>query len=176
MATTVTGTASLVVLTPLCALLLAAPTATAQPLPPAQPVQPAPPVVPAPAPPPAHPLLPLAQSGSPAGVAGLPPDLGHSGSELLLGQHPEPAVPGAAPAIPPNLTALNNQYLLPQNHVPSAPGEGTVVGVEPGHEHADVGGIDYLRRLWEMYQAGGLEGGLLGQRPHPPAAPPAPGA
>ncbi|MGE2833655.1 hypothetical protein [Mycobacterium sp. SMC-4] len=166
-------TGRLVLLIPLCGLLFAAPTATAQP---------PPPVVPAPAPAPAHPLLPLAQSGSPAGVAGLPPHLG-PGSELLLGQHAQPSVPGATLAIPPNLSALNNQYLLPQNLVPSAPGEGTLFGVAPGQENAEVRGIDYMRRLWEMYQAGGLEGGLLGQRPvetvnqpHPPAVPPAPGA
>lgn len=153
----------LIIVAPLGAVLLAAPTAGAQPVPPTVPV-PQPP--PAAAPPPAHPLLPLAQSGSPVGIAGIPPGLlGPSGAELTLGQHAAPAVPGTAPTASPNLNPFNNQYLLPQNVEPAAPGEGTLFGIEPGQEHADIGAGDYLRRLWEMYQAGGLQGGLLGQRP-----------
>ncbi|MGE2729840.1 hypothetical protein ACQI4F_10190 [Mycolicibacterium vaccae] len=156
------------------ALLFAAPPAFAQP-----PTEPAPPRLPA------HPLAPLAQSGSPAGPAGLPPQLIGPGGEFVLGQHAVPSAPGVAPATPPHLNAWNNQYLLPQNLEPSAPGEGTVFGVEPGQENADIRGIDYVRRLWEMYQAGGLDGGLLGQRPveslnkplpEPSAPAPAPGA
>ncbi|UXA17322.1 hypothetical protein [Mycobacterium sp. SMC-4] len=172
--------AILAMLVPLSAILALVPTAAAQPVPPVDP-PPAPPPVAAPPPPPAHPLFPLAQSGSPVGVGGLPPGLtpfGPPGAELALGQHPVPSAPGTAPVAPPNLNPLNNQYLLPQHLVPSAPGEGEMFGVEPGREHADVGAADYLRRLWETYQAGGLDGALLGQRPlttlNQPLEPPAP--
>lgn len=162
------------------AVFLAAPALAQPPAPPAPP-----PVLPAPVPPPSQLLAPLAQDGSAAGIAGLPPQIAGPG-ELMLGQHAVPSLPGTGPTAPPHLNAFNNQYLLPQNLVPAAPGEGTVFGVEPGQENADVRSIDYLRRLWEMYQAGGLEGGLLGQRPveelnkplpvEPPAVPPVPGA
>ncbi|MGE2734979.1 hypothetical protein [Mycolicibacterium vaccae] len=154
--------AMLVLVMPVCALLAMAPSVQAQPVPGPEPA-------PVPAPPPtAHPLFPLAQSGAGTGIGGLPPELvgsiGQPGGELTLGQHAVPSIPGTAPATPLHPNALNNQYLLPQHVAPAAPGEGTLVGVEPGREHADIGAIDYLRRLWETYQAGGLEGGLLGQR------------
>ncbi|BBX20313.1 hypothetical protein CRI77_03885 [Mycolicibacterium duvalii] len=162
-----TGAPKAAVLMALCALLATAPTVGAQPSP-ALPPPPGPPPVVAP-PPPAHPLAPLAQSGSPAGLAGIPPGLvqpfGQPGSELTLSQHAVPSVPGTAPATPPQLNPFNNQYLLPQHIAPAAPGEGELFGIAPGQERADVGAGEYLRRLWETYQAGGLEGGLLGQRP-----------
>ncbi|MGD9619643.1 MAG: hypothetical protein AB7G47_05555 [Mycolicibacterium sp.] len=147
--------------------------ASAQPALPVLPVLPIPPGplpgVPTPgapaAPPmPASVLFPLAQQGAPATVGGLPglPDLtGRTPNEFVLAQAP---VPGG-PAVVPSLNALNNQYLLPQHLVPSAPGQGEVFGVSPGQENAASGRIDYLKRLYDTYQAGGLEGGLLGQRP-----------
>lgn len=142
-------------------------------------------------PPPATVLFPLAQSNSPSQIfGGLPamPDLsGQTGSEFVLGQHVAPAAPGTAPAAPIHMNPYNNAYLLPQNLVPSAPGEGQLFGIAPGQENADTNGIAYLQRLHEMYRAGGLDGGLLGQReldslnkplpvePLPTAPPPPPG-
>lgn len=120
------------------------------------------------APPPATVLFPLAQSDSPSQLfGGMPamPDLsGQTANEFVLGQHPAPAVPGTAPAAPIHMNPYNNAYLLPQNLVPSAPGEGQLFGIAPGQESADINGVEYLKRLYETYQAGGLEGGLLGQR------------
>ena len=127
-----------------------------------------PPPPPAPVPPPAGPLFPLAQNGSPSPIpGGLPamPDLsGQTANEFVLGQHAAPAVPGTAPAAPVHMNPFNNAYLLPQHLVPSAPGEGQLFGIAPGQENADVNGIDYVKRLYDSYRAGGLEGGLLGQR------------
>jgi hypothetical protein len=144
--------------------LLTAAVAAADPPPPKIPVDPAPP------PQPSSDLgalgsAPLAQSNDPApGIAGLP-DLSAVGDQLLLGQTSNPALPGTDPAAVPNLNALNNSYLLPQNLAPSAPGEGQILGVDPGQENADITRGDYLHRLWAMYQGGGLDGALLGQRP-----------
>ena len=93
------------------------------------------------------------------------PDLsGQTANEFVLGQHAAPAVPGTAPAEPIHMNPYNNAYLLPQNLVPSAPGEGQLFGIAPGQENADINGVEYLKRLYETYRAGGLEGGLLGQR------------
>jgi hypothetical protein len=111
------------------------------------------------------------------------PDLsGQTANEFVLGQHAVPAVPGTAPAAPIHMNPYNNAYLLPQNLVPSAPGEGQLFGIAQGQENADINGAEYLRRLYETYRAGGLEGGLLGQReldslnkPLPVEPPPAPG-
>lgn len=129
---------------------------------------PLPPPGPGVVPPPATALFPLAQSGSRSQLfGGLPavPDLsGQTANEYVLGQHPVPAVPGSVPAAPVHMNPFNNAYLLPQNLVPSAPGEGVVFGIAPGQENADVNSIDYLKRLYDTYRAGGLEGGLLGQR------------
>lgn len=151
---------------------------------------PPPPPVPGaqPAPPPAGALFPLAQNGSPSQlIGGLPamPDVsGQTANEFVLGQYAVPAVPGTAPATPVHMNPFNNAYLLPQNLAPSAPGEGQLFGIAPGQENADIAAIDYLRRLYDMYQAGGLQGGLLGQREldslnkplpvDPPVPPPAP--
>jgi|KBSSwiStaDraftv2_1062776.scaffolds.fasta_scaffold12233_2 hypothetical protein len=134
---------------------------------------PPPPEVPIDAPPAPEPMSyrdalragPLAQSNDTSpGIAGLP-DLSALGDQLLLGQTSVPALPGAGPAGIPIPNALNNSYLLPQNVKPAAPGDGQIFGVEPGQENADIKRRDYLHRLYEMYQAGGLEGALLGQRP-----------
>lgn len=83
----------------------------------------------------------------------------------VLGQYAVPSAPGVATPVAPNLNPWNNQYLLPQNETPAAPGQGQVFGVAPGQENANVSGVDYLKRLVDMYRAGGLEGGLLGQNP-----------
>ena len=109
---------------------------------------------------------PLAQSGSQsAGVLGLP-DLSGYGPNLLLGQMTAAAAPGdpAAPVVP-NLNAFNPQYLLGQNVTPAAPGDGSAAtGLGPDQDSPGTGRIAFLRRLYEMYQAGGLKGSLLGQQ------------
>lgn len=141
-----------------------------------QPVQPVP--VPAPAPPTG--LLPplagignvLAQADSPpSGPFGLP-DLSAYAPALLLAQNPVPVAPGdpAGPPLPspqlPNLSAFNPDYLIGQNLAPSAPGEGTAAqGLGPTVEDPGTGRLSFLRRLYEMYDNGQLEGAFLGQRP-----------
>lgn len=109
----------------------------------------------------------LAQRGDqPGGLLGLP-DLSAYGPNLLLGQNPEPVAAGApsgTPAIP-NLSAFNPAYLLIQNQVPAAPGEGIAApGLAPDRDIPGTGRIDFLRRVYEMYQAGALKGSLLGQQ------------
>lgn len=152
---------------------------------------PAPPADPAiPVPPPQGPTIPiigaplgpsglsgLAQIGAPAaGPLGLPemPDP-TVGNDLMLGQNPIPSPPGGPPGTPPNLNAFNNAYLLPQNVDPAAPGQGTMFGVAPGDENADISGLDYLRRLRAMYSDDRLKGGLLGQMPLDQLGEPLPG-
>lgn len=107
---------------------------------------------------------PLAQNGSqPGGLLGLP-DLSAYGPTLLLGQSPGPAVPGVAPVVP-NLSAFNPEYLLAQNQAPAAPGEGAAApGFGPGPDNPGTGRIAFLRRIYEMYDAGALTGALLGQQ------------
>lgn len=116
---------------------------------------------------------PLAQSGvPPAGPLGLPQaNIG----ELLLPQAPQPSAPGGPPGTSPNLNAFNNAYLLPQYEKPSAPGEGTVFDVAPGAEGADISGLDYVRRIWHMYEGDYLKGALLGQVPQGQLGAPLPG-
>jgi hypothetical protein len=116
----------------------------------------------------------LAQTGAPAGPGGLP-DLSFIGTTSLLAQAPVPEAPGGPPGTPPPSRALNNGYLLPQNIVPSAPGQGTVFGVDPGNENADITGIEYLKRLHSSYREGGLDGALLGRRPVEQLGEPLPG-
>jgi hypothetical protein len=109
---------------------------------------------------------PLAQSGDQStGVFGLP-DLSAYGANMLLGQSAAPAAPGdPAAAVVPNLNALNPQYLLGQNVTPAAPGEGSAApGLAPDQDSPGTGRIAFLRRLYEMYGAGGLKGSLLGQQ------------
>jgi hypothetical protein len=108
----------------------------------------------------------LGQSGDlPAGPFGLP-DLSAYGTNLLLGQTAQPALPGTPAATVPNLNAFNPEYLLSQNAVPAAPGEGTpVAGLAPNEDIDGTGRIAFLRRIYEMYQAGGLKGAFLGQLP-----------
>ncbi|MFN0142274.1 MAG: hypothetical protein ACKVP6_02345 [Mycobacterium sp.] len=111
----------------------------------------------------------LGQSGSdPAGPLGIP-DLTAYAPNLMLGQNPVPAAPGTAdPAVIPNLSAFNADYLLPQNLAPAAPGLGAPApGIGPDKDNPGTGRIAFLRRLNEMYQAGGLTGAFLGQLPDP---------
>ena len=119
----------------------------------------------------------LGQSGSdPAGPLGLP-DLSAYAPSLVLGQNPVPAAPGTAdPAVIPNLSAFNADYLLAQNLTPAAPGTGAPApGIGPDQDNPSTGRIAFLRRLNEMYQAGGLKGGFLGQLPKEQLDEPLPG-
>ncbi len=146
-------------------------------------VDPAPPPTPATEPAPAPPLPPapeptgliptlsaigtvMAQTGSePSGPLGLP-DLSAYGPALLLGQNPVPLAPDvpAAPVIP-SLNAFGPDFLVPLNTVPAAPGSGEPApGIGPDAESPGTGRIAFLRRLNEMYQAGLLDGALLGQQ------------
>ena len=145
------------------------------------------PVAPAP-PPPAGPNVPivgaplgpeglnvLAQSGTqPGGPLGAPPVLGLDRT-TVLGQLPAPSAPGAAPGTPPNLNVFNNAYGPQQCLVPSAPGECQQFDVAPGQENADVNRREWMGRYIDMYRAGMLRGGLLGQLPQQQLGEPLPG-
>ena len=155
--------------------------AVAQPAPevPGDPTVPVP--LPSPTPPAATVDAPLAQTGSPAaGLGGIPALPGIDGADPLqlfglLGQAPRPEASGGEAGPPLEPYPLNNRYLLLQNEVPSAPGQGSVGGVAPGQENADIGGGDYLQRLYATYQQGGLTGALLGQRSQEQLGEPLPG-
>ncbi|WP_249383664.1 hypothetical protein [Mycobacterium sp. DBP42] len=165
-------------------------TAAADPAPPEVPGAPA---VAAPAPeppPPPGPEVPLV--GAPLGPGGLSV-LGQTGTETapgrlgvpngvdmspgaLLGQYENPSAPGVPPPTEaPNLRAFNNGNFFPQNEKPSAPGEGTVVGVAPGQENADISGLDWMRQMHTLYRNGSLRGSLLGQVPKEQLGEPLPG-
>jgi hypothetical protein len=119
----------------------------------------------------------LAQNGiTPAGPLGLP-DLSAYAPSLVLGQNPIPATPSSPDqAVIPNLNALNAAYLLPQNLTPAAPGQGEPApGIGPDQDSPGTGRIAFLRRLHEMYQAGGLTGAFLGQLPKDQLGEPLPG-
>lgn len=109
----------------------------------------------------------LAQRGSDqGGLLGMP-DLSAYGPNLLLGQNPVPAAPGApAPAsVMPNLSAFNPEYMLAQSEMPAAPGEGAAApGLGPDADNPGTGRIAFLRRIYEMYGTGALKGALLGQQ------------
>lgn len=152
----------------------------------AGPEEPSPSPAPPPPPPPPAEFIPqtsgignaLGQSGSqPGGLLGLP-DLSAYGPNLLLAQNPDPAAPGA-PVIP-SLSAFDPEYLLAQNAAPAAPGDGTPApGLAPDGDIPGTGRIAFLRRIYEMYEAGSLKGALLGQKAQEPfadqaAAPPPP--
>lgn len=160
------------------ALLSSATTCAADPGPevPDQPIAPVrPPGLPEP-PPPSQIGNPLAMAGTDQGPGGVPAHLGITGDPSMLGQNVAPAAPGGTgPVTVPGANALNNQYLLPQNLKPAEPGKGELYGVDPGEEHADVSGGDYLRRLWHQHQDGQLGGGLLGRRPKEELNQPLPG-
>lgn len=132
-------------------------------------------VPPAPEPPPQSIIPPggigfgsiLAQTGSaPTGPLGLP-DMSAYGANLLLGQTLTPAAPGSdTPAGIYPLNAFRSDYLVPQNMTPAAPGQGVPApGIGPDADNPGTGRIAFLRRLHEMYAAGGLTGALLGQKP-----------
>ena len=78
--------------------------------------------------------------------------------------------------VAPDLQAFDNQYLLPQNVTPAAPGHGTpAAGIGSDDPNASNGRLAMLRRLHAMYQSGGLDGALLGQRPAEQLGDPLPG-
>ncbi len=145
--------------------------------PPPPPVEPAPPV---PVPVLGSDLGPnglavLGQAGDPApGPLGAPSVPGLDGT-TALGQNAVPSAPGAGPGTPPNLRAFNNAYGPQQNLVPSAPGEGQQFDVAPGEENADVNARTWMGRYIDMYRAGMLKGGLLGQVPQEQLGEPLPG-
>ena len=107
----------------------------------------------------------LAQTGSPAGLLGMP-DLSAYGANLLLGQNTAPSAPGEGIAGIYPLNAFRSEYLVPQNVTPAAPGQGVPApGIGPDADNPGTGRIAFLKRLHAMYAAGELDGALLGQRP-----------
>ncbi len=149
---------------------------------------PAPVPAPPPPPPPPGPVIPMV--GAPLGPGGLAvlsqtgdPAPGQLGAPqvpgldvtTLLGQNPVPTAPGAGPGAPPNLNIFNNAYGIQQNVAPAAPGKGEQFDVAPGQENADVSRREWLGRYIDMYRAGMLKGGLLGQMPQEQLGEPLPG-
>jgi hypothetical protein len=117
----------------------------------------------------------LGQAGDPApGPLGAPNIAGLDGT-TVLGQNAAPSAPGAGPGVVPNLQAFNNAYGPQQNLVPSAPGEGQQFDVAPGDENANVNARTWMGRYIDMYRAGMLKGGLLGQVPQEQLGEPLPG-
>jgi hypothetical protein len=109
----------------------------------------------------------LAQSGQdPAGpgTLGAPPVVGLDQTNVL-GQNAVPSPPGGGPGVVPNLNVFNNAYGPQQCLVPSAPGKCEQFDVAPGEENVDVSRWEWLGRYIDMYRAGMLKGGLLGQMP-----------
>jgi hypothetical protein len=143
---------------------------------------------PAPQPPPPGPPVPvlgaplgpsglsvLGQTGDAApGPLGAPPAPGLD-TTTVLGQNAVPSAPGAGPGAPPNLNIFNNAYGIQQNVEPAAPGQGQQFDVAPGQENADVSRREWLGRYVDMYRAGLLKGGLLGQMPQEQLGEPLPG-
>jgi hypothetical protein len=161
-------------------------TAAADPPPP----DPALPVPGAPEPPP-PPGPPVPVLGAPLGPAGLgvlaqngqeqnpaalgaPPITGLD-QTTVLGQNPLPSPPGGGPGVVPNLNVFNNAYGPQQCLAPSAPGKCEQFDVAPGDENADVSRRQWLGRYIDMYRAGMLKGGLLGQVPQEQLGEPLPG-
>ena len=153
----------------------------APPDPPAAPGDPAPP-------PPPGPTIPiigapitgfgvLSQSNAPPaglGTLGAPPVYGLDGTSVLA-QTATPSLPGAV-GTPPNLNVFNNAYGAGAlNEVPAAPGKGEQFDVAPGQENADVSKREWLGRYIDLYRAGDLKGGLLGQVPKDQLGEPLPG-
>lgn len=108
------------------------------------------------------------------GVLGAPPVAGLDRNSVL-GLNAVPSAPGAGPGTPPNLNVFNNAYGIQQNVAPAAPGQGEQFDVAPGEENADVGRREWLGRYVDMYRAGMLKGGLLGQMPQEQLGEPLPG-
>jgi hypothetical protein len=119
----------------------------------------------------------LAQNGTPSagpGALGAPPVYGLDASSVLA-QAPVPSLPGAV-GTPPNLNVFNNAYGAGAlNEVPAAPGKGEQFDVAPGQENADVSKREWLGRYIDLYRAGDLKGGLLGQVPQQQLGEPLPG-
>jgi hypothetical protein len=168
------------------AVALAA-TAAADP-PPPDPALPVPAGAP-PAPPEAGPTVPvlgaplgpagfnvLAQNGQEGvpGALGAPAVVGLD-QNSVLGQNPVPSAPGPNPGAVPNLNVFNNAYGPQQCLTPSAPGKCEQFGVAPGDENADVSKRQWFGRYIDMYRAGMLKGGLLGQMPQEQLGEPLPG-
>jgi hypothetical protein len=168
------------------AVALAA-TAAADPPPPPDPALPVPG---APAPPP-DPGPPVPVLGTPLGPQGLgvlaqngqeqnpaalgaPPVTGLD-QTTVLGQNAVPSAPGTGPGVVPNLNPFNNAYGPQQCLVPSAPGKCEQFDVAPGDENNDVTRREWLGRYIDMYRAGMLKGGLLGQVPQEQLGEPLPG-
>jgi hypothetical protein len=117
----------------------------------------------------------LGQAGDPApGPLGAPNIAGLDGT-TVLGQNAAPSAPGTGPGVVPNLQAFNNAYGPQQNLVPSAPGDGQQFDVAPGDENANVNARTWMGRYIDMYRAGMLKGGLLGQVPQEQLGEPLPG-
>jgi hypothetical protein len=93
----------------------------------------------------------------------------------ILGQNPLPSPPGGSPGAIPNLNVFNNAYGVQQCLAPSAPGKCEQFDVAPGQENADVPKREWLGRYIDMYRAGMLKGGLLGQMPQEQLGEPLPG-
>ncbi len=108
----------------------------------------------------------LAQNGEPANPAalGAPPITGIDRT-TVLGQNAVPSAPGADPGVIPNLNPFNNAYGVEQCMKPSAPGKCEQFDVAPGDQNADVTRREWFGRYIDMYRAGLLKGGLLGQMP-----------
>ena len=166
------------------AVALAA-TAAADPPPP----EPLPvPGAPEPPPPPGPPVPMIGQPLGPAGLNVLAqngqqpvpgalgaPDFTGLDQTSVLGQNPLPSAPGAGPGVVPSLNPFNNAYGPQQCLVPSAPGKCEQFDVAPGDENADVSRREWLGRYVDMYRAGMLKGGLLGQMPQEQLGEPLPG-
>lgn len=108
------------------------------------------------------------------GALGAPPVVGLD-QNTVLGQNPLPSAPGAGPGVVPNLNPFNNGYGLGQYEKPSAPGQGQQFDVAPGDENSDVSRREWFGRYIDMYRAGMLKGGLLGQMPQEQLGEPLPG-
>jgi hypothetical protein len=118
----------------------------------------------------------LAQNGQPANPAALgAPPVNGLDQTTVLGQNAVPSAPGADPGVVPNLNVFNNAYGPQQCLVPSAPGKCEQFDVAPGQENADVSRREWLGRYIDMYRAGMLKGGLLGQTPQEQLGEPLPG-
>jgi hypothetical protein len=118
----------------------------------------------------------LAQNGQePVPGAMGAPDLTGLDQTTVLGQNAAPAAPGAGPGVVPNLNPFNNAYGPQQCMVPSAPGKCEQFDVAPGDENADVSRREWLGRYIDMYRAGMLKGGVLGQLPQAQLGEPLPG-
>jgi len=154
------------------------------PDPPAAPGDPGPPPPPPPSVPGLGQLSPsgldvLAQRGEdPAGAPGtlgMPPMAGMD-RDTVLAQNAVPTAPGGGFGTPPNLNVFNNAYGAGAiNLKPAAPGKGQQFGVAPGDENADVSKRQWLGRYIDLYRAGDLKGGLLGQLPQEQLGQPLPG-